>query len=78
MHAIEIFGCTETQRALVCTNSDVSDGGACLLLVSRKTLLHRDKIGRGINVGFGMNAVGSILITGVIGGGAEERKKRKA
>ena len=73
---LKLFGYTETQRALVCTNSDVSDGGACLLLVSGKALLHRDKIGRGINIGFGVNAVGSILVTGVVGGGAKESEKK--
>ena len=60
-------------KFLVGTDTDVSNGSALLFLVCGQTLLHCDKIGRGIDVGLGMNAVRSVLVTGVVSGGTIAR-----
>jgi len=48
---------------------DVPNGGTFLFLVGGQTLLHGTEIGGRIDVCFGVNAVRSVLVTGVISGG---------
>ena len=59
-------------------DAEPANGGACPLLISGQTVLHCDEVGGRISIFLGMNTIRSVLVTGVVGGGAKERKKRKA
>ena len=57
-------------------STNVSNCVAFVFLISGQTSLHCDEIGGGIDISFGMNTVGSILVTGIIGGGTAEKRKK--